>query len=169
MAIAPLTLKADYWETIGLEDQDIELLYNHLLELETPLPAADLTKVLIKNRLQQEQREADKKQSEGGKVYLPKDMYQPGEKLVFPTQDWKAGEVVKIRDAVNYSDKEFKVIAVKFEDGEEREYAAGLEDHVLNIPPEVDELDPLLNPELVFENFSEVIEDRLIQIGRAHV
>ena len=168
MAIAPLTLKADYWETIGLEDQDIELLYTHLLELETPLPASDLTRVLIKNRLQQEQREADKKRSEGGKVYLPKDMYQPGEKLVFPTQDWKAGEVVKVRDAVNYSDNEFKVIAVKFEDGEEREYASGLEEHVLNIPPEVDDLDPLLNPDLVFENFSEVIEDRLIQTLHDH-
>jgi len=27
----------DYWETFTLQDEDIEFLYNYLLELETPL------------------------------------------------------------------------------------------------------------------------------------
>ncbi|HKJ28393.1 MAG TPA: hypothetical protein VJ965_12190, partial [Anaerolineales bacterium] len=117
--------------------------------------------VFVEKRLAQEQLAAEKKRNEGGQPYLPKDEYQPGDKVVFPTEGWATGEVVNVREAVDYTDRNYKVIGVKFEDGQEREFASELEDHVLNIPPDVADDDPLLNPELVRENFGEIIGERL--------
>ena len=168
MAFATFTLKSDYWETVTLGDEDIEQLYNHLLEIETPLTVTELAAVFVEKRLVQEQKAAEKKQSEGGEPYLPKNEYAVGDKVVFPAEDWESGEVVKVREALDYSDRDFKVIAVKFDDGQEREFAAGLEDHVLNIPPEIADDDPLLNPALVQENFGQAIDARLKETLEDH-
>ena len=50
MVLASFTLKEEYWQNFEVEAEDIEFLYNHLLELETPLPPRDLASVLIKDR-----------------------------------------------------------------------------------------------------------------------
>ena len=47
MVLASLTLKNDYWETIHLQDDDIEAIYHHLLEIETPLTVKELVGVLV--------------------------------------------------------------------------------------------------------------------------
>lgn len=161
MVLATFTLKSDYWETITLGEEDIEQIYAYLLERETPLSVDDLTLIVIEKRLAQERLAAERKRSEGGQPYLPKNEYKVGDKVVFPTQNWASGEVVNVREAVDYSDRDFKVIGVKFDSGEEREFASGLEDHVLNIPPEVDDNDPLLNPQLVQHSFGKIIGERL--------
>jgi hypothetical protein len=168
MVLTTFTLKTDYWESITLGDDDIEHIYAHLLELETPLSLDDLVGVFVKNRLAQEQIAAEKKQSEGGQPYLPKNEYAVGDRVVFPTQDWATGEVINVRDALDYSDRDFKVIGVKLDNGEEREFASELEDHVLNIPPEVADDDPLLNPMLVRENFGDVIGEKLKEALEDH-
>jgi len=161
MVLASFTLKTDYWETISFQEEDIEAIYNHLLEVETPMTVMELVGILVENRLQREQKAAESKRSEGGKPYLPKDFYDVGEMVVFPNLDWKTGLVSNVRDAKDYSEISFKVIEVEFEGGEIREFASGLENHKLNILPTIDENDPLLSPNAVVEIYGPVIAEKL--------
>ncbi|MEJ2758436.1 MAG: hypothetical protein P8046_08165 [Anaerolineales bacterium] len=131
------------------------------MELETPLSVDELASVLISDRLESERKAAERKRSEGGKMYLPKDLYDVGDKVVFPDLEWRAGEVTNVRDARSYNETNHKVIKVEFEDGSVREYASGLESHKLNIPPEVDKNDPMLSPEGIMENYGESIIAKL--------
>ena len=70
-------------------------------------------------------------------VYLPQEQYTLEEKVVFPTLDWRQAEVVDSRDGHNPDLGDFSVIKVRFENGEEREFASGLEEHPLNSPSEL--------------------------------
>jgi len=164
MVLASLTLKNDYWETIDLQDEDVEEIYHHLLEIETPLTVQELVSVLVENRLERERVAAEKKSSEGGKPYLPKELFEVGEKVVFPHLEWQSGVVANIRDARDYSEAGYKVIEVDFESGEKREFASGLENHSLNILPTVDENDPLLSPLAVAETFGDAIGERIKEV-----
>jgi hypothetical protein len=65
MVLTSFTIKTDYWESINLQEDDIELIYNHLLEVETPLTVMDLASVLVQNRLDRERKAAETKRSEG--------------------------------------------------------------------------------------------------------
>ena len=51
MAIASLALPKTYWETFKIENSDLEFLYNHLLELETPQTPQELVRALIDERI----------------------------------------------------------------------------------------------------------------------
>ena len=51
MTTVTLSIRDDYWETFKLEEQDVEFLYNHLLELETPLTTEELVAALIDERI----------------------------------------------------------------------------------------------------------------------
>ena len=168
MVLATFTLKPDYWETISLQEDDIEEIYHHLLEVETPLTVIDLVKILVENRLEREQKSAEIKRSEGGKPYLPKELFEVGEKIVFPNLDWSTGFVTNVRDARDYSEEGYKVIEIEFESGEKKEFASGLEDHKLNILPTIDERDPLLSPTAVVDTFGDVIADKLKETLESH-
>lgn len=161
MVLTSFTLKNDYWETISLTEDDIELIYHHLLEVETPLTVIELARVLVENRLEIERKAAERKKSEGGKSYFPKELYDVGEKVVFPNLEWKIGVVANVRDAKDYTESGYKVIEVEFENGEKREFASGLENHQLNIVPSIDENDSLLSPQAVVESFGQEIGEKL--------
>ncbi|HBA92902.1 MAG TPA: hypothetical protein DCZ08_14590, partial [Anaerolineaceae bacterium] len=96
MSIAPLTLQANYWESFELQDEDLEYLYNHLLEIETPLTSRELAEVLVKERIRFETEEI-KKQIGNGATYFPKDHYKVGDKIRFPALKWEAGKIAGIR------------------------------------------------------------------------
>jgi hypothetical protein len=161
MVLTTLSLKNDYWETVALDAADIERIYGYLLEIETPLTPLELVRVLIDFRLEKEKREAELKQSEGGKPYLPKDVYKEGDQIAFPLLDWKSGVVTGVRDPKTYDDRVYKVVEVEFPDGEKREFASGLEDHVLNEPVDLGESDPMLNPEAVFDTYGSQLSARV--------
>jgi hypothetical protein len=162
MVLTTLSLKNDYWETFDLNDDDLEQIYDHLLEIETPLTPKELASVMIENRLEVEKKAAEMKQSEGGKPYLPKEEFLEGEKVVFPSLEWEAGVVTKVRDPKTYDDIEYKVIEVEFQNGEKREYASGLAQHVLNDPVDLGEEDPLVNPESVMETYGDLVSEKLV-------
>lgn len=168
MVLALLTLKPDYWETISLHEDDIESIYNHLLEVETPLTVIELVRILVQNRLDREKQAAESKRSEGGKPYLPKEVYEVGEKIVFPNLEWKSGFVSSVRDARDYSETGYKVIEVEFDEGESKEFASGLENHKLNILPTIDKDDPLLSPIAVVDTFGAEISAKLKETLEAH-
>ena len=78
MVLAPITLDEDYWETFELNDEDIEVLYNHVLEMETPLSPEELISILVTNRLERERLAAEQEMSAGAKAYLPEESFKVG-------------------------------------------------------------------------------------------
>ncbi len=162
MVVAAFSLREDYWDTFEFEPEDIEFLYHHLLEIETPLTPEELMLALIENRLGREKAAMEKRRSAGAEIYLPKGQYEMGESLVFPAFDWRPATVVEIRPGNNPDIGDFRVIQVKFSDEEIREFAAGITNHRLNNPPEISENDTLLYPKAVMEKHGDRLSAALV-------
>ncbi len=153
-----LTLQKDYWHNFKFTDQDLEFLYNHLLEIELPQTAEELTKALISKRIEVEiQNLVNQKPSEGIR-YQPGETYKENDVLQFPALNWKKGTVTSIRKSNNPGMPEFDVLSLDFGNSETKMFAAGLKDHVLNQPLKVDENDPMLQADAVYERYGEEIE-----------
>ncbi|MCK4801190.1 MAG: hypothetical protein KAS84_04305, partial [Anaerolineales bacterium] len=167
MVTAVLSLRENYWEEYELEEEDISFLYDYLLEKETPLTSEELIPILIGERISREKVRLEEKRLDGNDIYYPKDQYEVGNKLVFPAYEWLKGEVINLRSGENPEVGQFNVIQVEFESGEEREFASGINDHTLNVPPEADQADSL-NPEVVIGEYSNLLEEQ-IEIGLASI
>jgi hypothetical protein len=146
MASVSFTLPPDYWQTISLGKKDLEFINTYLFENETPMNEEELIPVLVGERIRSESEALIKQQKSAGNLYLPKEKYKAGDKLVFPVLDWKKGAVASVRPGVNPDLGGFDVIEVAFEDGTSRQFAAALEAHKLNQPVEIAADDQLLNP-----------------------
>ncbi|PWH17808.1 MAG: hypothetical protein DDG59_07370 [Anaerolineae bacterium] len=168
MVIASTNLKEDYWEQFELRDQDIEFLYNYLLENETPLTTAELLSVLVEERIRQEKVAQELERSQGCELYFPKERYQEGQRLVFPHLGWRKGTVVAVRPGRNPDLGPFEVIKVQFDQGETRQFAAGLEQHVLNQPLPVEEEEPQFDKQVILETYGDLLSQRLIEGLRDH-
>jgi hypothetical protein len=153
MVAAPSALREDYWSTFALQAEDVEFIYNHLLEIETPLTSLELTTALVEERIRQEKLAIERQRSSGGAIYFPKEHYSVNQKLVFPGLGWRKGTVIDIRPGNNPDIGAFEVIKVTFEGGEVRELAAGLAEHALNNPPELVQEDASLNPQAVMATY----------------
>jgi len=162
MAFSRISLSDDYWETFDIQKDDIEFLYNHLLELETPQSPEELALSLVGDRLKREQAAAEKRLSTGKKVYLPKEVYGVGDEIVFPGLGGESGKVTGVRAANSLEKESFKVMEIEFESGKTREFAAELADHLLNDPVEIQSDDPLLSPSAVFGQYKDTIIDSLV-------
>jgi hypothetical protein len=71
MVLASFSLREDYWENFKLQEEDIEFIYNYLLETETPLTPEELVEALVVERIRQEKLSIEKQRSSGGDLYLP--------------------------------------------------------------------------------------------------
>jgi hypothetical protein len=131
MASVPVSFPSDYWTSFQINSADVEFIQNHLFEVETPLTAKELLTVLVEERIRKEKEAQLKEKKGGGKVFVPKEKYAAGEKLVFPALDWAAGEVTAVRPGVNPDAGEFDVLTVAMPNGD-RMFAANLADHALN-------------------------------------
>lgn len=162
MSIAPLTLKENYWENLEIQDDDLEYLYNHLLDKETPLTSRELAEVLIKERIKAETEAIERKIGDGA-TYLPKEHYNVGDNLRFPAFQWELGKVTNTRTGVNPEVPPFEVIEVEFNKKTKRSFAAGLEDHALNAPVTLDSSDPSIAFENVYSEYGNAIEEKLTE------
>lgn len=163
MVIAPLSIQKDYWDTFEVTEQDLEYLYNYLLEVEKPQTTQELTRALIAERIENEKQSLEKQQASGGSVYYPKDHYQAGQEIQLPALNWQTGKVLSTRPGHNPEMPAFEVIEVKLSNGEVRTFAAGLEDHKLNQPVTINADDPLLDIAYVLDNYGADLEDTLTQ------
>jgi hypothetical protein len=161
MIAAPFALREDYWESFTVTQDDIEFIYNYLLEVETPLSTRDLSSVMAANRINQEKINIERKRSSGGEVYFPKDNYEVKQSLVFPAFNWAHGEVVGLREGNNPDTGVFQVIQVKFDSGEMKEFACGISEHELNNPPHIIEEQIALNLDNVLANYGDDLEEYL--------
>ncbi len=161
MVTAPFSLRQDYWESFNIEDQDLNFLYNLLLELETPLTPVELTRALVTERIRQEKDALQNQQSASGAIFLPKDHYQTGQSLLFPALEWEKGQVVSIRPGHNPEYPSFDVLEVAMEKGGIRHFAAGVSQHKLNQPIEINLEDPLLKLDYVMNKYGEQLAGQL--------
>lgn len=161
MVMASFSLREDYWETFNLQEEDIEFLYNYLLEVETPLTTWELLKALVDERIRREMQALERQRTSAGDIYLPKERYSVDQRLVFPAFNWKSGKVIGVRPGRNPELPDFQVIRVRMEDGEEREFASDLADHRLNEPHPLTQADELLDSRVVLEEFDAELEETL--------
>jgi hypothetical protein len=161
MVVSPFSLREDYWETFELQKQDIEFLYNYLMDVENPLPSNELLTALLKERIYQEKLNIDKQRSSGGVVYRPKDRYTSGQSIVFPALGWKRGQITAVRSGVNPDIENFEVVQVTFADGDRREFASGIESHKLNQPHEIREEDEGLDYNHVMDFYGDGLLQQL--------
>lgn len=144
MVFVEIELSQSYWQTLEINQQDIEFLYSYLLDKETPLPSTKLAEALIKERIRSEKEKLQKKQQENGEIYLPKMVYPLGEKVQFPAINWISGKVSDLREGNNPEHPGLKVMTVELENGQKRQFAANLANHILNdviTKPEDDDMD----------------------------
>ena len=153
MVMAPLSLRSNYWQEFEITQADIDFIYNYLLELETPLTNDELMEALVKERIRIEKDALLNQRIPGGDVYLPKEHYQVGQKLLFPALNWQKGQVIGVRPGHNPEVGPFEVISVKLDQGGEHMYAADLENHALNQPLTINLDDPNLDPAKVLAAF----------------
>jgi len=137
MVVASFSFREDYWVEFELQEEDIEFIYSHLLEVETPLTPEEIISVLVDERIRREIAAVEEQRLAGGDVYLPKEEFKKGQKLVFPALAWQQGKVKGSRKGWNPDIGDFDVIQVQLDNDEVREFAAGLENHKLNEPPDV--------------------------------
>jgi hypothetical protein len=161
MVLAQFSLREDYWNSFELQDEDIEFLYNFLLDKETPLTSKELISALVEERIRREKIELERQRSSKGDLYLPKERYPVGHNLVFPVFDWRGAKVIGSRAGRNPELGEFEVLQVRFEDGDEKEFASGLEDHLLNQPIDLAEEDDSLNLQTVLDDYEELLLGRI--------
>jgi len=160
MVVVSMSIREDYWDDFELQAEDVDFLYAHLLEVETPLTPNELIKALVIDRIQRELKAIEVKRLSGGSVYLPQDEYKIKQSVVFPALDWRQAEVVNKRDGYNPDLGEFSVIEVKFENGEVREFASALANHPLNMPEEVAESN-IPSPDSVLRDYDDILIERL--------
>ncbi len=161
---APISLQEDYWDNFALQENDLEFLYNHLLEIETPQTAQELVRALVTERIRQAKEELRSQQRSGASIFVPKNHYKEGQELVFPAMQWRKGKVVSIRPSNNPDLSPFEVIEVVFEDGDKHEFAAGLEEHKLNQPIEIKLDDPNLDVDSVMRRYGDEFSQELSEI-----
>jgi len=154
-------LKEEYWENLSVSKKDIDFIYNLLLEKEIPLSTEVLLKSLINFRIGQEKDNSEKQFHGKNGVYLPRDGYNIGDKLVFPSLDMKIGEVQDIREGFNPDYENLKVIQVKFETGESKVFASNIPDHPLNNILDIPEDDPNYDPDSVYDHHKQYLSDCL--------
>lgn len=161
MVFAEINLSHTYWQSLEINQEDIEFLYSFLLEKETPCPSSKLAEALIKQRIQIERKSLQKKQQENGEIYQPKMVYKIGEKVQFPAMNWISGKVVDLREGTNPEQPLLQVMTVEFEKGKTRQFAINLEDHILNLTADKPADDDLEDERGAIELFGDEITQKL--------
>jgi len=161
MAIKPLSIDEKYWDNLTIQDSDLEIVYNHLLEIETPLDSQELIAILIGERIKREKNALESDKLAGSPIYIPKNRYQVGQNLVFPTLNWQKGKVNGIREGHNPELEPFDVIEILLDSGEKHYFAGGIPNHILNQPISINLSDPNLDSKFVQQKYSERLADQL--------
>ncbi len=163
--VVPIITKDKYWENFEVINKDIEFLYNKLFELETPLNTSDLVQLLINERIAIEKDKIEKLNSLKGDIYLPKDDYEIGQKITFPSLKSSQGEVIAKRVGNNSELGDFSVIEIEFSNGEKKLFASSLEKHEMNNIILSPDSNSAFDFETIYNNFkrpiSKLLNDQL--------
>jgi len=150
---------------MAVSRQDLDYLYDRILDAAKPLPITTLAQLLIDRHCRREEEMIQAELSKGP-AYQPKDHYEVGMQLIFPALDYGLGTVVGVRSGRNPEYGDFTAIQVEFE-GEAgfREFASGLQgDHRLNRKEGEGEVvtdSALVSPTELHERYGTFVERRL--------
>lgn len=120
------------WSSTTIDSNDLDLIYNRLLEEETPMTPLQLADTLIENRIKKYKKSGAEEPKKDDHYYRPSKTYAVGDEIEFPLQNGLRGIVESVRDGINPALGNFTVITVAFDDGSKKDYASGLESHKLN-------------------------------------
>lgn len=167
------TQTAIYWqEQMAVSRQDLDYLYDRILDAAKPIPAAVLAQLLIDRQCRREEEMIQAELSKGP-AYQPKDHYEVGMQLIFPAFDYVLGTVAGARPGRNPEYGDFTAIQVQFEgQAEIREFASDLHgEHRLNRKEGEGELpatgDLIPSAEL-YEQYGTFVERKLVTALKAH-
>ncbi len=161
------TQTANYWqEQMAVSRQDLDYLYDRVLDAAKPVPTTFLAQLLIERQCRREEEMIQAELSKGP-AYQPKDHYEVGVQLIFPALDYVLGTVVGARAGRNPEHGDFTAIQVQFDDQAEfREFASGLQgEHRLNRKEGEGELPAtgtLISPAELHEQYGTFVERKLI-------
>ena len=128
------TQTSSYWqEQMAVSRQDVDYLYDRILDAAKPIPTATLAQMLIDRHCRREEEMVQAELSKGP-AYQPQDQYEVGAQLIFPALDYVLGTVVGTRSGRNPEYGDFTVIQVRL-GGQAgvREFASALQgEHRLN-------------------------------------
>jgi hypothetical protein len=120
------TQTPEYWNTFTLTQADAEFLQNLLLDAEQPITLEALAVALVTERCRREDAEL-RSEFGRGSLYQPKKSFKVGEKVIFPSLDFRLGEVIDLRPGQNPEYGEFDVVTVDFgPDRRQRSFASRL-------------------------------------------
>ncbi len=165
--IAPIE---NYWTEFDLGAEDLEFIYNLLLDREVPLTTHEMALALVGDRLHRKTEEVAGPAEPSLTGYLPSMSFEPGQKLAFPALGNQVGEVIGTRAGGNPDLGSFDVIRVQFAGAAQpREFAARLNGHLLNAPlAPADPPEKAATPETVLERYNAQIEAGLVdRLSRA--
>ncbi len=151
------------WSGINIDENDLDFLYNLLLEEETPMTLAQLTESIIAERIKTYNKNKKETAAQDDNNYRPKKQYKEGDTIVFPKENGMSGIVTAVREGVNPEFGNFDVITVEMQDGTTKEYAANLAEHSLN-DYDYDNPDKnLIDPVYVNKKFGRRISQKLTE------
>lgn len=160
------TQTAAFWrDQFEVTADDAEFLHQFLLDHQTPMRLDELATALIKEYLRRENARIEQELSKGV-VYMPKQRYALGQKVVFPAMEFAVGEVIEVRPGQNPEHGDFEVIKVRFDDRQKPlEFAAALQGpHRLN-EANGDRLlhdDALLSADEIYQLYKTEIDESLL-------
>ncbi len=114
------------WENFEPDFEDVEFIYELILEKGQPLPLEELALALVE-RAREKQKKELARLAEEGLIYKPGNSYRPGQEIFLPAFGFARATVLSTRPGYNPDYGEFEVVKVKFADGGEvREFASSL-------------------------------------------
>lgn len=162
------TQSAAYWDSLVISSDDLDHLYNFLLDANGPRTIDDLAFALIEYRCHQEEATLTAELSKGV-LFQPRGTYEVGQRLVFPALNFRVGTILSTRSGHNPEHGDFLVIKVTF-DGESRsrEFAANLATpHKLNRPDGQDsnllDIEGLLTPSELYAGVASSVRQALAE------
>lgn len=152
------------WSDFTLNENDLDLIYNSLLEKETPMTPLQLAETLIEDRIKTYQKSNKGEKEADNDFYRPNKVYTSGDTIVFPLMDNLRGTVNEVRPGVNPGLGDFSVITVRMDDGSSRTFACGLASHKLNDFDYSQQDQRLLDPKYVSRKFGRQIAKKVAQV-----
>jgi hypothetical protein len=152
--------KENFWLNYEISDQDLHLIYNHLLETEIPASHQDLSKKITLSQIEKQNALIESERKSDGLIYYPKDDYSVDQNVIFPHRSWEKGKVVQVREGVNPDIPGLQVIDVEFAPGKITSFASHLPEHKLNSPIPVAK-EQWLDFEVVHELYGEMLAQKL--------
>jgi hypothetical protein len=157
------TQTAEYWrDEFSANKEDVEYLYEWLVEEGEPRTSEDLSLKLIERRCQKEEIALSKQQ--GGQIYVPNEAYEIGQSIAFPAFEYAIGQVVGIREGNNPRYGAFKVVRVQLEgEDTQREFASEFApDHLLRrSASSLEDGSELVSPRQLYQEHGSSIRGRV--------